>query len=77
MRLLANTFKHPVVFSVSDLMHCITCHKTDHFCFFACGQDLLETVYEDGVLVKEYTFAQVRENAEIPLVKEAKKNGPK
>ena len=34
MRLLANTFKHPVVFfSVSDLMHCITRHKTDHFCF--------------------------------------------
>ncbi|CAH3109914.1 unnamed protein product [Porites lobata] len=35
-------------------------------------KDLLETVFEDGVLVKEYTFAQVRENAEIPLVKEAK-----
>jgi len=30
-------------------------------------------VFEDGTLVKEYTFAQVRENAEIPLVKEAKK----
>lgn len=36
-------------------------------------QDLLETVFENGALVKEYTFAQVRENAEIPLVKEAKK----
>ena len=45
--------------------------------FFPCGQDLLETVFEDGVLIKEYTFVQVRENAEIPLVKEAKKNGPK
>ena len=41
---------------------------------FFCEQDLLETVFEDGVLVKEYTFAQVRENAEIPLVKEAKTN---
>ena len=41
---------------------------------FFCQQDLLETVFEDGVLVKEYTFAQVRENAEIPLVKEAKTN---
>ena len=38
-------------------------------------QDLLETVFENGVLVKEYTFAQVRENAEIPLVKEARQNG--
>lgn len=36
-------------------------------------QDLLEAVFENGALVKEYTFAQVRENAEIPLVKEAKK----
>ena len=36
-------------------------------------QDLLETVFENGALVKEYTFGQVRENAEIPLVKEAKK----
>ena len=44
------------------------------FFFFFCGQDLLETVYEDGVLIKKYTFAQVRENAEIPLVKEAKMN---
>ena len=45
---------------------------------FLCGQDLLETVFEDGALIKEYTFAQVRENAEIPLVKEAKAktNGP-
>jgi len=41
-------------------------------------KDLLETVFEDGALIKEYTFAQVRENAEIPLVKEAKAktNGP-
>lgn len=44
-------------------------------CCFLFGQDLLETVFENGSLVKEYTFAQVRENAEIPLVKEAKKNG--
>ena len=44
---------------------------------FVFGQDLLETVFENGVLVKEYTFAQVRENAEIPLVKEAKKNKEK
>lgn len=40
-------------------------------------KDLLETVFENGFLVKEYTFAQVRENAEIPLVKEAKKNKEK
>ena len=45
-----------------------------HLVVFRHGrQDLLETVYENGMLVKEYTFAQVRENAEIPLVKEAKK----
>lgn len=40
-------------------------------------QDLLQTVFEDGVLVKEYTFAEVRENAEIPLVKASKQNGLK
>ncbi|XP_074626775.1 nicotinamide phosphoribosyltransferase-like [Acropora palmata] len=40
-------------------------------------KDLLQTVFEDGVLVKEYTFAEVRENAEIPLVKASKQNGLK
>ena len=49
-------------------------NKADYLMLFL-RQDLLETVFENGVLVKEYTFAQVRENAEIPLVKEARQNG--
>ena len=35
-------------------------------------QDLLTTVFKDGVLVKEHTFDQVRERAEIELVKKQK-----
>ena len=35
-------------------------------------QDLLQTVFENGVLVKEFTFEEVRENAEIALVKSGK-----
>lgn len=29
------------------------------------GQDLLQTVFENGVLVKETTFDEVRENAKL------------
>ena len=36
-------------------------------------QDILETVFDNGELVKEYTFAEVRENAELTIVKDAKK----
>ena len=28
------------------------------------------TVFENGSLVREYTFAEVRERAELPLVKQ-------
>ncbi|KAK2567185.1 hypothetical protein P5673_008993 [Acropora cervicornis] len=54
--------------------------KCAYKCCFAVindNPDLLQTVFEDGVLVKEYTFAEVRENAEIPLVKASKQNGLK
>ena len=30
------------------------------------------TVFEDGKLVREYTFDKVRERAELPLVKQRK-----
>ena len=32
-------------------------------------QDLMVIVYENGSLVREYTFDEVRERAELPLVK--------
>ena len=35
-------------------------------------QDLLVTVFENGELIKEYTFDEIRERAELPLVKELK-----
>lgn len=35
------------------------------------AQDILQTVFEDGKLVREYSFAEVRENAELPMVVEA------
>ena len=31
------------------------------------------TVFENGSLVREYTFDEVRERAELPLVKQRKK----
>ncbi len=36
-----------------------------HFCL----KDLLVTVFENGDLKREYTFKEVRERAEIDLVK--------
>ena len=33
-------------------------------------QDLLVTVFENGHLLKEYSFVEIRERAELPLVKE-------
>ena len=36
------------------------------------AQDILETVFEDGKLVREYTFAEVRDNAELPIVVESR-----
>ena len=44
------------------------------FCLFYFAQDLLQTVFENGRLVKEFTFAEVRERAEINLVKCANSN---
>ena len=35
-------------------------------------QDLLVTVFENGELVKEYSFDDVRVRAEVPLVKHRK-----
>ena len=35
-----------------------------------CVQDLLVTVFENGELVKEYSFEEIRERAELPLVKQ-------
>ena len=32
-------------------------------------QDLLVTMFENGSLVRKYTFDEVRERAELPLVK--------
>lgn len=32
-------------------------------------QDVLEIVFENGKLLKDYTFSEVREKAEIDLVK--------
>ncbi|XP_002741603.1 nicotinamide phosphoribosyltransferase-like [Saccoglossus kowalevskii] len=34
-------------------------------------KDLLTTVFKNGKLVKEYTFAEIRERAEIPLLKKS------
>lgn len=34
-------------------------------------QDILQTVFEDGRLVREYSFSEVRDNAELPMVVEA------
>jgi len=31
------------------------------------------TVFEDGKLIREYTFDEVRERAELPLVKQRKR----
>ena len=41
-------------------------------------QDLLVTVFENGRLLKEYSFEEIRERAELPLVKEQRptSNGP-
>ena len=35
-----------------------------------CIQDLLVTVFENGELAKEYSFDEIRERAEIQLVRE-------
>ena len=35
-------------------------------CWF---QDLLVTVFENGKLIKDYTFEEVRENAQVELLK--------
>jgi len=36
------------------------------------AKDLMMTVFEDGKLIREYTFDEVRERAELPLVKQRK-----
>ena len=36
----------------------------------ASPQDLLVTVFENGDMIKEYSFDEIRERAELPLVKE-------
>ena len=35
-------------------------------------QDLMVTVFENGQLLREYSFDEVRERAELPLVKKRK-----
>ena len=35
-------------------------------------KDVLITVFENGKLLRDYTFDEVRNNAELPLVKEKK-----
>ena len=37
------------------------------------SQDLLVTIFENGNLVKEYSFEEIRERAELPLVKKRRK----
>ena len=37
--------------------------------FFTFIQDLLVTVFENGGIVREYSFEEIRERAELPLVK--------
>ena len=39
------------------------------FKFYGYFQDLLVTVFENGKLLKDYTFDEVRERAELELVK--------
>ena len=41
-------------------------HDAAHFVSF---QDLLTTVFENGKLLKDYTFTEVRERAELDIVK--------
>lgn len=36
-------------------------------------QDVMVTVFENGKLLKDYTFAEIRERAELHIIKEAKK----
>ena len=33
-------------------------------------QDLLVTVFENGQLLREYTLEEIRERAELPIVRE-------
>ena len=33
-------------------------------------QDLLVTVFENGSLMEDYSFDEIRERAELPIVKE-------
>ena len=42
------------------------------FKFYVYFQDLLVTVFENGKLLKDYTFDEVRERAELELVKNKK-----
>lgn len=34
---------------------------------------MMVTVFENGKLLKDYTFAEIRERAELDIIKEAKK----
>ena len=36
--------------------------------YFVLFQDILQTVFENGKLTKEYTFEEIRANAELPSV---------
>lgn len=40
--------------------------------FLFIFQDLLEVVFENGKLLKDFTFDEVRKNAEIDLVQQKK-----
>ena len=37
------------------------------------SQDLLIPVFENGVLLKEYSLDEIRERAELPMVRQARK----
>ena len=56
-------------------MHACYAMKKYYFSLYGirlCLQDLMVTVFENGQLLREYSFDEVRERAELPLVKQRK-----
>lgn len=51
---------------MSDKMKCKLMSQKILFIFI---QDILQVVFQNGKLVKEITFSEVRKNAEIDLLK--------
>ncbi|XP_062515041.1 nicotinamide phosphoribosyltransferase-like [Corticium candelabrum] len=71
-----NVYKDPITDrgKVSKKGHLTLEYDKGHFKTLQEGKgdpakDMLVTVFENGKLVKEYSFDEVRENAELPLVK--------